>query len=143
LDKFYKIAMRYQSAEEAFVCASPKRYPWGMLTGLLISEQQTISKLREVAHATYINRVLGANPATNGETRGCQLTSDAEQREPMPSRLGGKTCRIDYSNLNISEHEVSSNGMTQMGMGVVAVPLQLHVEEMHPHVMEYLQGLVV
>jgi hypothetical protein len=67
-------------------------------------------------------------------------TSDVERREAMLARLGGKTRRIDYSSLSPLDHAVSDDGMTQMGMGVAA-PLQLPVEEMHPHVMEYLQGL--
>jgi hypothetical protein len=61
----------------------------------------------------------------------------------MLARLGGKTRLIDYSSLRMPDDGLlSDDGMTQMGMGVVPVPLHLPVE-MHPHVMEYLQGMVI
>jgi hypothetical protein len=93
--------------------------------------QQTISELREAAHATYIDRVIGANPATDGETWRCQSASDVDRREAMLAQLGGKTRRIDCSNMP----NVPSSAK------IVLAPLQLPTEELHPHVMEYLQRL--
>jgi hypothetical protein len=72
-----------------------------------------------------------------------QSASDAEQREALLAKLGGKTRRIDYSSTSLPYYELSKNSMVQMGMGLVPVPLQLPAEEIHPDVIEYLKGMLM
>jgi hypothetical protein len=84
------------------------------------------------------------NWSSSADETGCpRSANNAERREALLARLGGKTRRIDYSSISMPYSESSKNGMVQMGMGLVPVPLQLPAEEMHPDVMEYLKEMLM